>query len=194
LGIKIQVIWEILIGIKTNGKPLNNLLNRLILHISENCKVAEHKKMDIQTPCLHFYLQGSDTSSANKNIWNTMIDEICPKLLDTVAKGDDHIKSISISWNHVNSASWVPLQICMIQMLEGEINVEATIDRCKVKQCGDAWKIFHDACLPIVDLLNTKRCIAYSIHEIYKCFIVSSAYYLLLQRLSFNEHDGKSYL
>ena len=115
-------------SIKTNGNPLNDLSDRLILHISENCKGAEHKEMDIQMPCLHFYLQGTDTSSRNENIWNIMINEICPKLLEITAKGDDRIESICISWSHVNSASWVPLQISTVQTVEGEITIEATIE------------------------------------------------------------------
>ncbi|KAH9301253.1 hypothetical protein KI387_012836, partial [Taxus chinensis] len=148
----------------------------------ERCSgVDKSKETYAQMPCLHFFLEMSDDSHENEDIVDILVNVICPKLMETTAKGDDRIHSVTVAWIPLDSASWVPLQNDLHESADGEITIEAVVEKSEVKQCGDAWKIIHEACVPFMGSLNTNRCIPYSINEIYKYFGISAAYYLLLQ-------------
>ncbi|GLJ30145.1 hypothetical protein SUGI_0596170 [Cryptomeria japonica] len=136
---------------------------------SERCsggKKSEEK--DNPKPCLHFALETSDDSQEKEDMVDVLVNVICPNLMETTAKGYDCILSVRISWSPVNSASWVPLQFGEHEFVEGEIIIEAIVEKSEVKQCGDAWKIIHEACSSLMGSLDTNRCIPYNINAIYK--------------------------
>ncbi|GLJ30146.1 hypothetical protein SUGI_0596180 [Cryptomeria japonica] len=162
---------------------------------SERCsggKKSEEK--DNPKPCLHFALETSDDSQEKEDMVDVLVNVICPNLMETTAKGYDCILSVRISWSPVNSASWVPLQIGEHEFVEGEIIIEAIVEKSEVKQCGDAWKIIHEACSSLMGSLDTNRCIPYNINAIYRYFGISAAYYILLQRLCYSVNSIGSHV
>ncbi|XP_057861419.2 DNA-directed RNA polymerase V subunit 1 isoform X1 [Cryptomeria japonica] len=182
-------------SIKSKGNPLYPLSDRLTFWISERCSGGEKsKEKDNPKPCLHFALETSDDSQEKEDMVDVLVNVICPNLMETTAKGYDCIQSVRISWSPVNSASWVPLQIGEHESVEGEIIIEAIVEKSEVKQCGDAWKIIHEACSSLMGSLDTNRCIPYNINAIYKYFGISAAYYILLQRLCYSVNSIGSHV
>ncbi|XP_019416418.1 PREDICTED: DNA-directed RNA polymerase V subunit 1-like, partial [Lupinus angustifolius] len=62
--------------------------------------------------------------------------------------------------------------------------LDVILDKAAVKQSGDAWRIVHDSCLPILHLIDTRRSIPYAIKQIQELLGISCTFAQAIQRLA----------
>lgn len=69
--------------------------------------------------------------------------------------------------------------------------MDVIVEKDAVKQPGDAWRIVMDSCLPVIDLIDTKRSIPCAIKQVQELLGISCAFeqavQVLLKPLLWNE-------
>ncbi|CAL0328767.1 unnamed protein product [Lupinus luteus] len=156
-------------------KKVNQIFKRTELDFSESCYCSHHS-----APCVKFLWPDGDHSDLDKTA-NIMSDIICPVLLETVVKGDPRISSANIIWVNPDTNTWVRNPS---KSPKGELALDVILDKAAVKQSGDAWRIVHDSCLPILHLIDTRRSIPYAIKQIQELLGISCTFAQAIQRLA----------
>ena len=59
---------------------------------------------------------------------------------------------------------------------KGEPALEILVEKDDVVSNGDAWRTTIDACLPVLDLIDTRRSIPYGIQQVRKLIGISCAF------------------
>ncbi|XP_019449371.1 PREDICTED: DNA-directed RNA polymerase V subunit 1-like isoform X1 [Lupinus angustifolius] len=156
-------------------KKVNQIFKRIELDSSESCYCSHPS-----APCVKFLWPDGDHSDLDKTA-NILSDMICPVLLEAVVKGDPRISSASIIWVNPDTNTWVQNPS---KSPKGELALDIVLDKASVKQSGDAWRIVHDSCLPILHLIDTRRSIPYAIKQIQELLGISCTFVQAIQRLA----------
>uniref|UniRef100_A0A453A0X6 DNA-directed RNA polymerase n=1 Tax=Aegilops tauschii subsp. strangulata TaxID=200361 RepID=A0A453A0X6_AEGTS len=110
-----------------------------------------------------------------------MVNTISPVLLDTIIKGDPRVQEVNIIWVEPQATCWV--QNSGTEQ-KGELALIITVDKASTGESGDAWGAAMDACIPVMDLIDTTRSMPYSIQQVQQVIGISSAFGRVTQQLS----------
>ncbi|XP_047078712.1 DNA-directed RNA polymerase V subunit 1-like [Lolium rigidum] len=141
------------------------------------------KPIDGKVPCLQFSFSEDIpmlSESVEKAV-NVLADSICGVLLDTIIKGDPRIQEAKITWVGSDATSWVKHTK---KASKGEPAVEIVVEKGEALQNGDAWGIAMDACIPVMNLIDTRRSIPYGIQQVRKLLGIACSFDQVVQRLS----------
>ncbi|KAK7317354.1 hypothetical protein RJT34_01506 [Clitoria ternatea] len=156
-------------------KKIYQILKRTELSFSESCSFLHPS-----APCVSFFWIDGSVNDADKTA-NIMADLICPVLLETIIQGDPRISSASIIWASPDANTWVRNPY---KSSHGELALDVILEKEAVKQSGDAWRIVLDSCLPVLDLIDTRRSIPYAIKQIQELLGISCTFDQAIQRLA----------
>ncbi|KAL6629149.1 hypothetical protein ACP70R_028914 [Stipagrostis hirtigluma subsp. patula] len=136
-----------------------------------------------KVPCLQFTFSDDNTilSESVERAVNVIADSVCSVLLDTIVKGDPRIQEAKIIWIESNASSWVKNTR---KASKGEPAVEIIVEKDEALRSGDAWKTTMDACIPILNLIDTRRSVPYGIQQVKELLGISCAFDQVVQRLS----------
>jgi DNA-directed RNA polymerase-5 subunit 1 len=59
------------------------------------------------------------------------------------------------------------------------------VEKAAAAECGGTWRVAMDACVPVMDLIDTTRSTPYNIQEVYEVFGISCAFDRVKQVSSF---------
>ncbi|KAM0861018.1 hypothetical protein ACQ4PT_046172 [Festuca glaucescens] len=141
------------------------------------------KPIDGKVPCLQFSFSEDIpmlSESVEKAV-NVLADSMCGVLLDTIIKGDPRIQEAKITWVGSDATSWVKHTK---KASKGEPAVEIVVEKGEALQNGDAWRIAMDACIPVMNLIDTRRSIPYGIQQVRKLLGIACSFDQVVQRLS----------
>ncbi|CAM0946849.1 unnamed protein product [Alopecurus aequalis] len=141
------------------------------------------KPIDGKVPCLQFSFC-EDIPMLSESIEkavNVLTDSLCGVLLDTIIKGDPRIQEAKITWVGSDATSWVKHTK---KISKGEPAVELIVEKNEASQNGDAWRIAMDACIPVINLIDTRRSIPYGIQQVRELLGISCSFDQVVQRLS----------
>uniref|UniRef100_A0A3B6LSW6 DNA-directed RNA polymerase subunit n=1 Tax=Triticum aestivum TaxID=4565 RepID=A0A3B6LSW6_WHEAT len=117
-------------------------------------------------------------SESSARVVQLMANTISPILLDTVIKG---VQEVNIVWVEPQDTCWV--QNSGTEQ-KGELALVVTMDKYSTGESGDVWGTAMDACIPVMDLIDTTRSLPYSIQQVQQGFGISSAFGRVTQHLS----------
>ncbi|XP_051186428.1 DNA-directed RNA polymerase V subunit 1 isoform X2 [Lolium perenne] len=141
------------------------------------------KPIDGKVPCLQFSFSEDIpmlSESVEKAV-NVLADSMCGVLLDTIIKGDPRIQEAKITWVGSDATSWVKHTK---KASKGEPALEIVVEKGEALQNGDAWRIAMDACIPVMNLIDTRRSIPYGIQQVQKLLGIACSFDQVVQRLS----------
>ncbi|KAG2648561.1 DNA-directed RNA polymerase V subunit 1-like [Panicum virgatum] len=134
-------------------------------------------------PCVQFSFSDDNTilSESVERAVNVISDSVCSVLLDTIIKGDPRIQAAKIIWVESDATSWVKNTR---KTPKGEPALEIIVEKDEAVQNGDAWRTTMDACIPVLNLIDTRRSIPYGIQQVTELLGISCAFDQVVQRLS----------
>lgn len=134
-------------------------------------------------PCVQFSFSDDNTilSESVERAVNVIADSVCSVLLDTIIKGDPRIQSAKIIWVESEATSWVKNTQ---NTLKGEPALEIIVEKDEAVRNGYAWRTVMDACIPVLNLIDTRRSIPYGIQQVKELLGISCAFDQVVQRLS----------
>ncbi|KAM3355098.1 hypothetical protein ACQJBY_025711 [Aegilops geniculata] len=153
-----------------------------VLSIHE-CMCYQDADDEEPVSCLQFFLTKSVTtqSESSARVVQLMANTISPILLDTIIKGDPRVQEVNIIWVEPQDTCWV--QNSGTEQ-KGELALVITMDKDSTGESGDVWGTAMDACIPVMDLIDTTRSVPYSIQGVREAFGISSAFGRVTQHLS----------
>ncbi|KAG8069778.1 hypothetical protein GUJ93_ZPchr0006g43953 [Zizania palustris] len=136
-----------------------------------------------KVPCLQFFFSDNSTmlSESVERAVNILADSVCGVLLNTIIKGDPRIQVAKIVWVGSDATSWVKNTQ---KASKGEPAVEIIVEKEEALHHGDAWRTAMDACIPVLNLIDTRRSIPYGIQQVRELLGISCAFDQVVQRLS----------
>ncbi|XP_066321217.1 DNA-directed RNA polymerase V subunit 1-like [Miscanthus floridulus] len=136
-----------------------------------------------KVPCVQFSFSDDNTvlSESVERAVNVIADSVCSVLLDTIIKGDPRIQAAKVIWVESDATSWVKNTR---KVSKGEPALEIIVEKDDAVSIGDAWRTTIDACLPVLDLIDTRRSIPYGIQQVRELIGISCAFDQVVQRLS----------
>jgi DNA-directed RNA polymerase-5 subunit 1 len=78
--------------------------------------------------------------------------------------GDSRIQEANIIWIEPQATCWIQNSDTEVQ--KGELALEITMDITSTRESGNAWGPAMDACIPVMDLIDTTRSVPYSIQQV----------------------------
>ncbi|KAL6888501.1 hypothetical protein ACP4OV_009527 [Aristida adscensionis] len=182
------------------GKKRGNLCHLLKKIIFATCDCSfTQKPVDgklHKIPCLQFTFSEDNSilSESVERAVNVIADSVYSVLLDTIIKvlghilvflvamgyGDPRIQEARIIWIESDTASWVKNTQ---KASKGEPAVEIIVEKDEALHSGDAWGTTMDACIPVLDLIDTRRSIPHGIQQVRKLLGISCAFDQVVQRL-----------
>ncbi|CAN6243084.1 unnamed protein product [Urochloa humidicola] len=135
------------------------------------------------TPCVQFSFSDDNTilSESVERAVNVIAESICSVLLDTIIKGDPRIQAAKIIWVESDATSWVKNTK---EAPKGEPALEIIVEKDEAVRNGDAWRTVMDACIPLLNLIDTRRSVPYGIQQVKELLGISCAFNQVVQRLS----------
>lgn len=136
-----------------------------------------------KVPCLQFSFSEDIPmlSESVERAVSVLANSLCDVLLDTIIKGDPRIQEAKIMWVGSDAQSWVKNTR---KVSKGEPTVEIVVEKNEASKQGDAWRIAMDACIPVIDLIDTRRSIPYGIQQVRELLGISCSFDQIVQRLS----------
>ncbi|AQK60576.1 DNA-directed RNA polymerase V subunit 1 [Zea mays] len=135
-----------------------------------------------KVPCVQFAFSDDIVLSESiERAVNVIADSVCSVLLDTIIKGDPRIQAAKVIWVESDAASWVKHTR---KVSKGESALEIIVEKDDAVSNGDAWRTAIDACLPVLNLIDTRRSIPYGIQQVRELIGISCAFDQVVQRLS----------
>ncbi|XBI44264.1 hypothetical protein VPH35_108919 [Triticum aestivum] len=141
-------------------------------------KLSDGKASCLQFSFLEYIPMLSD--SVEKAV-NVLTDSLCSVLLETVIKGDPRIQDAKIMWVGSDATPWVK---DTKKVSNGEPAVEIIVEKKEARKNGDAWRIAMDACIPVINLIDTRRSIPHGIREVRELLGISCTFDQVVQCLS----------
>ncbi|KAF8776332.1 hypothetical protein HU200_003555 [Digitaria exilis] len=134
-------------------------------------------------PCVQFSFSDDKTilSESIERAVNVIADSVCSVLLDTIIKGDPRIQTAKIIWVESDATSWVKNTR---KESKGEPALEIIVEKDEAVRNGDAWRTAMDACIPVLNLIDTRRSTPYGIQQVKELLGISCAFDQVVQRLS----------
>lgn len=87
--------------------------------------------------------------------------------------GDKRVQEVNIVWVEPQETCWVQNSG---KEQKGELALVVTMDKNSTGESGDVWGTAMDACIPVMDLIDTTRSVPYSIQQVQQVFGISSAF------------------
>nr|XP_040247987.1 DNA-directed RNA polymerase V subunit 1 isoform X2 [Aegilops tauschii subsp. strangulata] len=169
-------------GKHANKKGTLGHLFKKITFSTCDCSFAQ-KPGDGKVPCLQFSFSEDIpmlSDSVEKAV-NVLADSLCGVLLEIIIKGDPRVQEAKITWVGSDATSWVKHTK---KISKGEPAVEIIVEKKEAMQNGDAWRIAMDACIPVMNLIDTQRSIPYGIQQVRELLGISCSFDQVVQRLS----------
>ncbi|OEL21162.1 DNA-directed RNA polymerase V subunit 1, partial [Dichanthelium oligosanthes] len=184
MGNILQKCQEVISKHEKKSRQLRQILKTTEMISSEYClcnqDIGDEKAS--QFSCLQFFLDASTTTGLSEsNVVQLMADAIFPILLDMVIKGDPRVQEAKVIWVEPELTCWV--QNSSAEQ-EGEVALEITVEKAAAAECGGTWGVAMDACVPVMDQIDTTRSTPYNIQEVCKVFGISCAFDRVTQHLS----------
>uniref|UniRef100_A0A0D9VAP0 DNA-directed RNA polymerase subunit n=1 Tax=Leersia perrieri TaxID=77586 RepID=A0A0D9VAP0_9ORYZ len=159
---------------------------KTVTFISSESLCDQHTDEDneLQISCLQFFLTANITtkiSEATEQVIHLMTNAIFPVILDMAIKGDPRVEDVILVRIEPESTCWV--QSSGAEQ-KGEVALEITVEKAAVAESGNAWGVAMDACIPVMDLIDTTRSVPYNIQQVQHVFGISSAFEKVTQHLS----------
>jgi hypothetical protein len=98
-----------------------------------------------------------------------LIKDICVHL----PPGDSRVQEANIIWVEPQAACWIQNPDTE---QKGELALEITMDIISTGESGGAWGTAMDACIPVMDLIDTTRSVPYSIQQVQQVCGISYAF------------------
>ncbi|EEE56061.1 hypothetical protein OsJ_04874 [Oryza sativa Japonica Group] len=141
---------------------------KTVTFISSTSLCDQHTDDDkkFQVSCLQFFLPGSITkniSESTERVIDFMTNAIFPIILDTVIKGDPRVEEANLVRIEPESTFWV--QSSGAEQ-KGEAALEITVEEAAAAESGNAWGVAMNACIPVMDLIDTTRSMPYDIQQV----------------------------
>jgi hypothetical protein len=92
--------------------------------------------------------------------------------------GDPRIQEAKITWVGSDATSWVKHTK---KASKGEPALEIVVEKGEALQNGDAWRIAMDACIPVMNLIDTRRSIPYGIQQVWKLLGIACSFDQVVQ-------------
>ncbi|XP_044951359.1 DNA-directed RNA polymerase V subunit 1 isoform X2 [Hordeum vulgare subsp. vulgare] len=169
-------------GKHANKKGTLGHLFKKITFSTCDCSFTQ-KPGDEKVPCLQFSFSEDIpmlSDSVEKAV-NVLADSLCSVLLEIIIKGDPRVQEAKITWVGSDATSWVKHTK---KISKGEPAVEIIVEKKEAMQNGDAWRIAMDACIPVMNLIDTQRSIPYGIQQVRELLGISCSFDQVVQRLS----------
>ncbi|AQK60585.1 DNA-directed RNA polymerase V subunit 1 [Zea mays] len=132
-----------------------------------------------KVPCVQFAFSDDIVLSESiERAVNVIADSVCSVLLDTIIKGDPRIQAAKVIWVESDAASWVKHTR---KVSKGESALEIIVEKDDAVSNGDAWRTAIDACLPVLNLIDTRRSIPYGIQQVRELIGISCAFDQVVQ-------------
>jgi DNA-directed RNA polymerase-5 subunit 1 len=96
--------------------------------------------------------------------------------------GDPRVQDAKVIWIGPESTCWV--QNSSAEQ-KGELALEITVEKVATAESGGTWGVAMDACLPVMDLIDTSRSTPYNIQEVHKVLGISFVFDRVTQVSSF---------
>lgn len=136
----------------------------------------------LQVSCLQFFVDASTAAGLSEStVIQMMTTTIFPIFLDTIIKGDPRVQEAKVIWVEPESTCWV--QNSSTEQ-KGELALEITVEKAAAAESGSSWGIAMDACVPVIDLIDTTRSTPYNIQEVQRVFGISCSFDRITQHLS----------
>ncbi|WVZ67284.1 hypothetical protein U9M48_016385 [Paspalum notatum var. saurae] len=184
MGNILQTCQEVISKHVKKSKQLRKILETTEIISSEYClcdqDVGDEK--DLQVSCLQFFVDASTTTGLSEStVIQMMTNTIFPILLDTIIKGDPRVQEAKVIWIEPESTCWV--QNSGAEQ-KGQLAMEITVEEVAAAESGGSWGIAMDACIPVMDLIDTTRFTPYNIQTVQQVFGISCAFDRITQHLS----------
>lgn len=92
--------------------------------------------------------------------------------------GDPRIQEAKVIWVESDATSWVENKQ---KVSKGEPALEIIVEKDEAVRNGDAWRTTIDACIPVLNLIDTKRSIPYGIQQVRELLGISCAFDQVVQ-------------
>jgi len=92
--------------------------------------------------------------------------------------GDPRIQTAKIVWVESDATSWVKNTR---KTPKGEPALEIIVEKDEAVHNGDAWRTTMDACIPVLNLIDTRRSIPYGIQQVRELLGISCAFDQVVQ-------------
>jgi DNA-directed RNA polymerase-5 subunit 1 len=92
--------------------------------------------------------------------------------------GDPRIQAAKVIWVESDATSWVKNTR---KVSKGEPALEIIVEKDDAVSNGDAWRTTIDACLPVLNLIDTRRSIPYGIQQVRELIGISCAFDQVVQ-------------
>ncbi|CAN6268260.1 unnamed protein product [Urochloa humidicola] len=136
----------------------------------------------LQVSCLEVFLDASTTTGLSEsNVVELMTNTIFPILLGTIIKGDPRVQDAKVIWVEPELTCWV--QNSSTEQ-KGELALEITVEKAAAAKGGGTWGVAMDACVPVMDLIDTTRSVPCNIQEVQEVFGISCVFDRVRQHLS----------
>lgn len=99
-------------------------------------------------------------------------------MLFVCSAGDQRIQEAKIIWIGSDATSWVKNTR---RASKGEPAVEIIVEKDEALHNGDAWRTAIDACIPVLNLIDTRRSIPYGIQQVRELLGISCAFDQVVQ-------------
>ncbi|XP_062182180.1 DNA-directed RNA polymerase V subunit 1-like, partial [Phragmites australis] len=185
MGSIIQTCQEAIVKqVKKRGKMMQIMTRSNIILSECLCDEDPGDEKALQVSCLQFFLDASIATGLHEStVVHLMINTIFPILLETIIKGDPRVQKTKIIWVELE-----PELPCWVQNSsaehKGELALEITVEKAAAAENGGAWGVAMDACIPVMDLIDTARSMPYSIQAVEQVFGISCAFNRVTQHLS----------
>ncbi|KAF0893797.1 hypothetical protein E2562_029687 [Oryza meyeriana var. granulata] len=152
-------------NIKKRGS-MREILKTVTFISSESLCDQHTDDEEFQVSCLQFFLTASiptKISESTDRVVHFMTNAIFPVILDTVIKGDPRVEEANLVRIEPESTCWV--QSSGAEQ-KSEVALEITVEKAAAAESGNAWGVAMDACIPVMDLINTTRSVPYDIQQV----------------------------
>ncbi|KAJ1287231.1 hypothetical protein BS78_03G415000 [Paspalum vaginatum] len=175
MGNILQTCQEVISEHVKKSRQLRTILKTAEIISSEYCwcdqDVGDEKAL--QVSCLQFFVDASTTTGLSEStVIQMMTNTIFPILLDTIIKGDPRVQEAKVIWIEPESTCWV--QNSSAEQ-KGELALEITVEKVAAAESGGSWGVAMDACIPVMDLIDTTRSTPYNIQKV-QVFGISCAF------------------
>lgn len=87
--------------------------------------------------------------------------------------GDPRVQETNITWVEPQATCWVQKPDAQ---QKGELALEIIVEKGSIGENGDAWGTAMDACIPVMDLIDTSRSVPYSIQQVRQVHGISGTF------------------
>lgn len=94
-------------------------------------------------------------------------------ILHLLFTGDPRVEEANLVRIEPESTFWV--QSSGAEQ-KGEVALEITVEKAAAAESGNAWGVAMNACIPVMDLIDTTRSMPYDIQQVRQVFGISSAF------------------